>query len=154
MNIFRRRGYILPLVCFRPYLNLFRKNIRESKYKLNNMRHQISTQTINQYLKCLIMIYNFDFLVSWLPDIVQKCFCTLDGVMDPSHLVCLKPDILLKQSWDHFWDPLCLLMWMNVWIFFHFQLPKLYDALHIRVYWIKQNFRIDQISSKILCVYT
>ena len=54
------------------------------KYKQNSMRHQISRQKINQYLKCLIMIYNFDFLISRLPDIAQKFFCTPDGASDPT----------------------------------------------------------------------
>ena len=81
---FIRRGYILPLVCFRPDSNPFLYNMREPKYKQNNMRHQISRQKINQYLKCLIMIYNFDFLISRLPDIAPKFFCTPDGATDPT----------------------------------------------------------------------
>ena len=30
------------------------------------------------------MIYNFDFLVSRLPDIAQKLFCTPDGATSPT----------------------------------------------------------------------
>ena len=48
------------------------------------MRHQILRQKINQYLNCLIMIYNFDFLVSRLPDIAQILFCTPDGATSPT----------------------------------------------------------------------
>ena len=58
--------------------------IRELKYKQNNMVPLISRQTINQYLTFLIMISNFDFLASWRPDIIQKCFCTPDGATDPT----------------------------------------------------------------------
>ena len=40
------------------------------------------------------MVFNFDFLISRLTDIVQKCFCTPDGATDSafqslSHLACL-----------------------------------------------------------------
>ena len=59
-------------------------NIREPKYKQNYMRHQNSRKKINQYLKFLIMISNFDFFISRLPDIAQKCFCTPDGATDPT----------------------------------------------------------------------
>ena len=59
-------------------------NLREPKYKQNNMRHQNSRKKINQYLKFLIMISNFDFFISRLPDIVQKCCCTPDGATDPT----------------------------------------------------------------------
>ena len=48
------------------------------------MRHLISRQKINQFLKFLIMISNFDFLAARLPDIIQKYFCTPDGATDPT----------------------------------------------------------------------
>ena len=48
------------------------------------MRHQNSSKKINQYLKFLIMISNFDFSISLLPDIAQKCFSTPDGATDPT----------------------------------------------------------------------
>ena len=59
-------------------------NIREPKYKQNNMSYKISRQIINQNLKFLIAISNFDFLIiSRLPDITHKRFCTPDGATDP-----------------------------------------------------------------------
>ena len=79
---FRSWGYILPSVCLR--YNPFLYNIRELKYKQNNMAHLISRQKIKQYLKVQIMISNFEFLVSQRPDIIQKCFCTPDRATDPT----------------------------------------------------------------------
>ena len=62
----------------------FMYNLRVPKYKQNNMRHQISRQKINQDLKLQILISNFDFLLSRLPDIVQKYFFTPDIATDPT----------------------------------------------------------------------
>ena len=44
----------------------FLYNIREPKYKQNNMRHQNSRQKINRYLKFLIMILYFDIFMPWI----------------------------------------------------------------------------------------
>ena len=41
-------------------------NLREPKYKQNNLRHQNSRKKINQYLKFLIMKSNWNFSISWL----------------------------------------------------------------------------------------
>ena len=65
------KGYILRHVSSsNPFLN----NIREPKYKQNNMGHQI-----------------IDLLLTWLPDIIQRCFCTQDKPMDSTKLNMYQP---------------------------------------------------------------
>ena len=59
----------------------FLYNIREPKYKQNNMRHQNSRKNINQ-LK--IWYWNIDSSISRRPDIAQKYFCPPDGATDPT----------------------------------------------------------------------
>ena len=78
-NTFHYKSDFLPHVSSSKS-NLF--NIREPKYKENNMRHQISGHKIVQSLKFSILISHFDFLISRLPDGVQKWFCTSGGSMD------------------------------------------------------------------------
>ena len=51
----------------------FLYNIKEPKYKQNNMGHQNSRKNINQYLKFEDMISNFDLSISRIPDTAQKC---------------------------------------------------------------------------------
>ena len=62
----------------------FLYNIREPKYKQNNMRHQNSRKNINQYLKFENMISNSELSISQRPDIAQKFFCPPDEATDPT----------------------------------------------------------------------
>ena len=59
-------------------------NMEEPKYKENNIRHQFLKHLTIQYLEVWIMISHIVLFISQLPDIVQKCFCTPDGPMDPT----------------------------------------------------------------------
>ena len=61
------------------------------------MGHQISRRWI-------VKNFNFDLLIFWLPDIVQRSFCTPDGAINPT-IQMPKPssmfvakDIKKKQS--------------------------------------------------------
>ena len=58
--------------------------MEEPKYKENNIRHQFLKHLTIQYLNFGYMIPHIVLLISQLPDIVQKCFCTPDGPMDPT----------------------------------------------------------------------
>ena len=56
------------------------------------MGHQISRRYIVQYLIFFKnLIRYFDLLISRLPDIVQKSFCTPDGAMAPTFHVRYAP---------------------------------------------------------------
>ena len=44
------------------------------------------------------MISYFDLLISWLPDIVQKCFCTQERSMDPTLYVYLSYRLGVKHK--------------------------------------------------------
>ena len=79
-----------------PFLH---NNIWERRYKQNNMKHQISRQKIVQYLEFFILISHFDLLISQLPDIVQKYFCTPDGAMNPTFQMKYVSAILNVCSW-------------------------------------------------------
>ena len=49
-------------------------------------------------------------LISQLPDIVQKCVCTLDGPMDPTfQIASLWQEILSKNHSGAFFEPPCRL---------------------------------------------
>ena len=47
------------------------------------MGHKILRHYIVWYLKLRNLISHFELLISWFPDIAQKCFCTPDGLLIP-----------------------------------------------------------------------
>ena len=51
---------------------------------------------------------HFDLIISWLPDIVQKSFCTLDRAMDPTFQMFVAREIRQKLRAifvRFFWPP-------------------------------------------------
>ena len=75
MNILE--GADTSSLCYVSGSNPFLYNIREPKYKQNDMKHPISRPKINQYLKCLTFKSNFDFLISWPPRYCTEMFFVL-----------------------------------------------------------------------------
>ena len=80
LDIAHFKGYILKNISSS---NSFLYNIREPKYKQNNIGYLISRRQIVQYLYLYNLIPHFDLLIFQLLDIVQKCFCIPDRAMDP-----------------------------------------------------------------------
>ena len=79
LEIFYFKGDILkPVSCSNPFLY----NITEPKNKLNDMGHENSRLSNFQFFFTLSS--HFYLLISQLPDIVQKFFCTPDGAMYPT----------------------------------------------------------------------
>ena len=63
------------------------------------------------------LIRHFNYLISWLPDIVQICFCTPDGAMDPTFKINMFVAKEIKQKlWHIFlWTPCSCLFFVLAW---------------------------------------
>ena len=58
-----------------------------------NMRFRDSRLSNIQFFSKLI--YHFDLIISWIPDIIQKFYCTPDGVLDPTFQILYIPSRLV-----------------------------------------------------------